>query len=53
MPRVFEVCDKSVYELTNLSEPMENLALSNVSLKLVHEHRRVSRCDREPSTIPI
>ena len=45
-----------------MSEPsIENYAisnelsteLSNVSLKPIHEHRRVSRRDREPSRIPL
>ena len=59
---VHELYERSTYERILLSEPfIENYAisnelsteLSNVSLKPIHEHRRVSRRDREPSRIPL
>ena len=59
---VHELYVRSTYKRILLSEPsIENYAisnelsteLSNVSLKPIHEHRQVSRRDREPSRIPI
>ena len=59
---VHELYERSTYERILLSEPfIENYAISNelstelsdVSLKPIHEHRRVSRRDREPSRIPL
>ena len=60
--RDHELYERSIYERTVLSEPdVENYAisnelsfeLSNISVKPIHEHRQVSRRDREPSRIPI
>ena len=64
--RDHELYEGSIYERTILSEPSienfrENYAisnelsieLSNVRAKSIHEHRQVSRRDREPSRIPI
>lgn len=60
--RDHELHERSIYKRTILSEPsIENYAisnelsieLSNMSVKPIHEHRQVSRPDREPSRIPI
>ena len=49
---------KTIYKRTISSEPSyENYAisneLSNIKVKPIHEHRQVSRRDREPGKIPI
>ena len=56
--RDHELHERSIYKRKILSEPsIENYAisneLSNMSVKPIHEHRQVSRPDREPSRIPI
>ena len=60
--RDHELRERSIYKRTILSErSIENYAisnelsieLSNMSVKPIHEHRQVSRPDREPSRIPI
>ena len=51
--------ERSIYERTFLSEPIENHAISNELSnvnnvkKHLHKHYRVFRRDREPSRIPI
>lgn len=59
---VHKLYERLTYEQTLLSEPsIKNYAisnelspeLSNVSLKPIHRHHQVSRCDPEPSRIPI
>lgn len=60
--RGHELNERLIYQRTIMSDPsIENSAisnelyieLSNINVKPIHEHRQVSRSDREPSKIPI